>query len=90
MKSFQYTFFLGLLQTLKIIHNEKHFSLPDKKSTDILNYHTKGSQLYNFAPPNVYTYTYVPLFPSTQEVHTYTLNFQTRIHTPHILNYVRT
>ena len=42
IKCFQYTF-VGLLQTLKIIPNENHFSLPHKKSTDILNYHTKGS-----------------------------------------------
>ena len=51
IKYFQYTF-VGLLQTLKIIPNEKHFSLSHKKSTNILNYHTKGSQPYNFTPPN--------------------------------------
>ena len=72
MKSFQYTF-VGLLQTLKIIPNENHFSLPHKKSTNILNYHTKGSQPYNFAPPNkksTHTHIYNFSLPHKRSTHT--------------------
>ena len=91
IKSFQYACF-RLLQTLKIIHNEKHFSLPHKKSTNILNYHTKGSQPYNFAPPNkksTHTHTYNFFLPHKSSTHTLWTSKQEFTH-PTFSNYVQT